>query len=78
MRIAYDPELDDTQWREQNFSATDIASASHTGARQPTVEELVKAAGKYGPEGILESAIGLTQSQFHRVHDALKKQGHKV
>lgn len=69
----YDPALDDDEWRKANFSEVKIASASNTNANQPSVAELLKAAEKYGTDGILESAIALSQSDYKRVEEAVVK-----
>lgn len=69
---AYDPELTDDEWREANFTDEKLASATHTGGKQPTADELIRAARKYGKEGILDAAILLPQRQYQKVEKALK------
>lgn len=72
-KIAYDSSLDDTEWRETNFSESELQAAFNSNAKQPTVDELIAAAQKYGVDGILESAILLPQFDYQRVARALAK-----
>lgn len=70
-KIAYDKGLDDDEWRETNFSETELAEARSSNMRQPTADELIKGAERFGPEGIIESAILLPQFEYQRVQRAL-------
>lgn len=72
-RVAYDTSWDDEEWRDVNFSESEILAASNTGIRQPTYKELIKAAEKYGTDGILESAIMLRQFEYKKVAEAVVK-----
>lgn len=73
MKVAYDFDLDVEEWREMNFSEEQLAAARSSNTKQPTAKELIAAAQKYGPDGILESAILLTQYQYKEVEVALAK-----
>lgn len=69
----YNPEWDDETWREENFSEELLHSSRYAGLRQPTAKELISAAQRFGVEGILESAVLLSQSDYRKVEDAIKK-----
>lgn len=72
-KIVYSSDFDDDEWRDVNFSEEKLAAARTSNTKQPTAEELIKAAEKYGPDGILDSAILLPQFKYKKVADALKK-----
>lgn len=76
-RISYDLQMDDEEWREANFSEIELAAARASNTHQPTVAQLIAAAEKYGPDGILDSAILLPQFEYQRVARALAKLGGK-
>ena len=44
-----------------------------TGAKQPSMTALMQAMRKYGPDGILESAIHLDEEQYDKLAVAVKK-----
>jgi hypothetical protein len=44
-----------------------------TGAKQPSMTALMQAMKKYGPDGILESAIHLDEEQYDRLAVACKQ-----
>lgn len=73
----YDKALDDDAWREQNFSQELLHSARYTTVKQPTVKELIAAAERFGTEGILETAVLLSQGEYRKVETAVKKLGGK-
>lgn len=75
MKMHYDLSLSDDEWREANFVDADIQSARLAQRHgKPTPDELIKCAAKYGSDGILESAIMLTQRQYRHIEEVLKKQ----
>lgn len=73
VKVTYDPSLTDDEWREINFDQTDIASSRVCNVPQPTAAELLKAAKRFGPEGILDTAIHLSQNDYRKVEAALKE-----
>lgn len=70
IKIAYDPTLDDDEWREVNFSEDQIEGARSLGA-SPSVDKLLSHARRFGTDGIRESGIMLTQGQYRRLERGL-------
>ena len=69
-------EQTDDDWRAEHFTEEQlagnvIASRSSSG-REPGFEALCRALDKYGPEGILESAIHLPREQYEKLEKKVK------
>lgn len=69
---AYDPALDDDEWREVNFRDDVLQSALRLG-RVASATALIEYARKHGKDGILESAIMLGQWDYRKVEEALRQ-----
>lgn len=74
-KITFDKDMDDETWRDTNFSETELAAARSSNTHQPTADALIKAAEKFGTDGILDSAILLPQFEYKRVQRAITNLG---
>jgi hypothetical protein len=68
----YDPELTDDEWREANFPEDVIHSARILG-KIATATRLIAYAKQFGVDGVLESAIMLSQDDYRRVEREIRK-----
>jgi hypothetical protein len=67
-----EPELTDDEWREQKFSEEELMSAKLLG-EPPTLAQLSSHMERFGPEGILESAILLPRVQYEKLEKLVHK-----
>ena len=77
MSVVDASELTDDEWREQTFDEETLISARLTraqvGGNDPTLSQLKGALDKYGPEGILESAVLLPRKQYEELAKLVRK-----
>lgn len=70
------PTITEDEWRTQRFSEEQLASArlteAQTGSRKVTLKDLRTALEKYGPDGILDSAIFLPRHQFEELEELVR------
>lgn len=77
MTAVAEPELTDDEWREETFDEETLISArltrAQTGGTDPTLKQLKGALAKYGPDGILESAVLLPRKQYEELAKLVRK-----
>jgi len=69
-----DTEQTDEEWRAQRFSDEELAGARLSDRQfgASTYKELLAALERFGPDGILETAILLPRAQFERLEQRVK------
>ena len=66
-------ELTDDEWREQKFTQEQLITARLLGT-PPSFTDLKQYIERFGPDGVLESAIMLPRSQYEQLEKIIKKQ----
>lgn len=78
MTIVTEPELTDEEWREQTFGEerllSDRLASAQTGGRDPSLSQLKDALERFGPDGILESAVHLPRAQYEQLAKLVRRQ----
>lgn len=67
-----EPELTDDEWREEKFSQEQLISARLMG-NPPSFEALKNYIERFGPDGVLETAIMLPRAQYEQLEKLCKK-----
>jgi hypothetical protein len=70
---APDIELTDDEWREQKFSPEELIAARLMG-EPPPFAALKECITRFGPDGVLETAILLPRAQYEKLEQIIKKQ----
>lgn len=74
--VSESPEiLTDDEWREETFTEEQLNSARIQDLQfgASTFKQLKDALAKFGPEGILESAINLPRKQYEELAKLVRK-----